>query len=57
VVVLNQWPYCDSYAPKLKLIQDDKPKVKERLRKSTIKGVLALDQMQVRKQDIRKIED
>lgn len=57
ITELNQWPYSDSYAPKLKLIADDNPKFKERLRLSTVKGALGYDQLKIRKADISKVED
>ena len=53
----NKWPYSDSYAPKLKLIRDDKLHVKERLHRSNVKGALDFDQLKVRKADIFTVED
>lgn len=39
----NKWPYCDSYAPKLKLVKDDLIPVKDRLYKKNRVGVLSYD--------------
>ena len=39
----NLWPYSDSYAPNLKMIEDDKPKIKQRLHKANVKGLLAFE--------------
>jgi hypothetical protein len=51
------WPYSDTYAPKLQHIEDDKKKLKQRLHAANVKGLLAFDQMQVRKNDIYSVEE